>query len=272
RALEETAAIRIQAEGRQMHVDVRVAELQPPPCHGRIEDEALEPGGMPVDEILVEQGNDGLAGGGIEERCAELERGEPGVAIAKCRQVERELRDGTPAVAEIDGEHFLRVEVAIAEEHDDRVAGRVSGIDVDIPLETCRHPYRARDGAPHSLVGREIPRCAYARLHLEAAEVIVLELRAEGDAYRVRQGDLILDETAREIVAGVGGAQGEEALAVIVVILASEGEAPGERLQPAQRQMLDEIEVERAEIVPEGGVVAMRVVIVEAHRVIRVIA
>src|SRR6185437_8061607 len=135
------------------------------------------------------------------------ERGKPRVAIAERREVEGQIWQRPPAVPELEGEHLLGVEVTVAEEEDHGVSGRVGRGDVHVALEPGRHPYGARYRAPERLAVREIPGRAHARLHLEAAEVVVLELGADSQPHGVRQRDLVLHEPAGEIVPRGGRAQ-----------------------------------------------------------------
>ena len=268
-ACEELAAVLVGAMRLDVEVDVRVAGDQPPVLARRECGEQL--GALAATVVQVE-GHDRKcdhAACGVERRRAELQRGESFVAVVEQRQVERQHVQRLPAIAELVREQVFGLEVLVAKQDRARVAARWSRFDQDVSFEPRRHAHCARYRAPSVVAGRDIPREPRGRLHFEAAEVVVLQLRADRQAQAVRESELILHEPADQMIARILRLDREHSLAAIAVVGVAIRQAPDDLVTPREQVAMLQIQVERIEIVVKARVIAMRPVVIGAQLQVR---
>ena len=152
-------------------------------------------------------------GVGHDERVSDRAGAKVVVAVAEQGEVEEEGPRGAQAVPGLVGDQLLGAEVVLAEDGDDDGDGarRDERRQRAVHVEDRRGAHRARAGEPdHVGLGRP-PGEAQARLVLEAAVIVVLELRADGEAQPLaRERDLVLDERGVEVVAPPRRVDGED--------------------------------------------------------------
>src|SRR5439155_21210973 len=127
-----------------------------------------------------------------------------------------------------------------------------------------------RGGAPHGVLRARGPENPAARLDLEAAEVVVLELGSHGDPEAVRdEREFVLHEGAEEVEIPVGRIEPDARNALGPIAVETVAEAPDDCLPRGQPVSVLEIEVAGVLDLEEARVAAVRMVIVRLEREVR---
>ena len=164
-----------------------VARVQAPPRGGLPARPQLEPPGVGGELV----GEHERAGAGHR-----LEGAQVIVDVVEGRRVHQQVGRRLEPQAQLVGQQLLGDETAVAAEH----GAAVRREEDDVLVETGGRAHGPRDRAPQGVPVVRGPGGTDARLHLQARVVVVLELRAEGQAQAVRhQRDLVLHEGADEV-------------------------------------------------------------------------
>src|SRR5690606_28198191 len=112
---------------------------------------------------------------------------------------------------------------------------------------------------------RRAPRDAHARLQLETADIIDLELRPEREARILAERDVVLHEGAKHSVSRAGRHENDNAFTVVPMIGVMIVHAPQDLMSTGQRKAVLDVEVDRVELVEKARIVAARAIVVDAR-------
>ena len=110
------------------------------------------------------------------------------------------------------------------------------------------------------------PQQATARLYFDASEIVVLELCPEGQSQLVRNGDLVLYESAEQLKIARQRLDANAKAVARVVARQTIAESPGDRLPGGKAELVLNVEVERIAILAQSERVTRGSVVVQLQR------